>query len=134
MGRKVKVKNYGLAVPFNPDLLKDDAYDLHRILFRKVAKAHQDRLDRMAWDVFKRVKKPEAPKWVLVGDAECIRETALALCIRVPRSYVNDPLMRLKTEIWVPKSQCHPTENEIGKQGDKGFLVIPEWLAKEKGL
>lgn len=106
-------------------------------IMRRLAEQRREQLDRMAWDVFRRVaKKPKAPEWVLVGDAECIRETERALCVRVPRTMdpKADPLHRLKMEIWVPKSQLHQVENEIRKTGDKGFLVIPEWLAKEKGL
>lgn len=34
---------------------------------------------------------------------------------------------------WVPVSQLHPTENEVKNLGEMGMLVIPDWLAKEKG-
>lgn len=135
MGRRVKVREYGKTIKFHS--FKDLVFpDLQKVYVQKLAQEQQQQLDRMAWDVFKRVKKTEETKWVLVGDAQCIRETALALCVRVPRTMdpKADPLHRLKTEIWVPKSQLHPTENEIGGTGHSGFLVIPEWLAKEKGL
>lgn len=39
-------------------------------------------------------------------------------------------------EFWIPKSQIH-RESEItekSKKGDTGILVIPRWLAIEKGL
>ena len=36
-------------------------------------------------------------------------------------------------EVWIPKSQLSD-ESEIQEKGDKGLLVIPEWLAIEKEL
>lgn len=80
------------------------------------------------------VKKKKRDEWVLVGDAECIRSTALALLVRVPYSVTAKLPLRPSMEVWIPKSQLHPTENEITKLGDKGFLVIKDWIAKEKGL
>ena len=36
--------------------------------------------------------------------------------------------------VWLPKSQCdwHPDEGEA--IGDGGWMLIPDWLAREKGL
>lgn len=34
---------------------------------------------------------------------------------------------------WVPKSQICD-ESEVWETGDSGILVIPEWLAEEKGM
>lgn len=76
----------------------------------------EGRAEQMGW-----VRKQE-DKWVLVGPCMCIRETAKALLIRFE-----------KQETWVPKSMLHPEENEIEGTGHQGFLVLPEWLAKEKG-
>jgi hypothetical protein len=33
---------------------------------------------------------------------------------------------------WVPKSQLHP-DSEVRARGDVGVLIIPAWLAAEKG-
>lgn len=36
-------------------------------------------------------------------------------------------------EIWIPKSQI--TDNsEVLEKGDKGMLIITQWIASEKGL
>jgi hypothetical protein len=35
--------------------------------------------------------------------------------------------------IWVPKSQILE-ESEVWGEGDEGTLVIPEWLAIERGI
>ena len=81
------------------------------------------------------IRKPKKREdWVLVGDTECVRTTERALLIRAPRMLGKRWLTNLDVEFWIPKSQLHPTENEVSRLGDKGFLVIPEWLAKEKGL
>lgn len=34
---------------------------------------------------------------------------------------------------WIPKSQIHD-DSEVWKNGQEGELIIPEWLAHEKGL
>lgn len=33
---------------------------------------------------------------------------------------------------WIPLSQVHK-DSEVTKKGDSGLLIIPLWLAKEKG-
>jgi len=38
-----------------------------------------------------------------------------------------------KKEVWIPKSQIDDSSDVQGK-GECGTLVIPEWLANEKGL
>lgn len=48
---------------------------------------------------------------------ELIRETANAYCI------TDDG----RKQIWLPKSQCQWEE-------DGNVMVMPEWLAKDKGL
>jgi len=35
--------------------------------------------------------------------------------------------------VWIPTSQIKD-ESEVCEDGDSGTLVIPRWLAKEKGL
>ena len=62
------------------------------------------------------------PTWALIGPVVCIKETERALLVRFEG-----------TETWVPKSQLHEEENEVNEAGDMGMLVIPEWLAAEKG-
>ncbi len=59
---------------------------------------------------------------VQIEDAECVRETDKALLVQV------DGL-----EVWIPKSQLRDG-TELKERGDVGLLVIPEWLAEEKGL
>ncbi|HUI23280.1 MAG TPA: hypothetical protein VLY82_02690 [Nitrososphaerales archaeon] len=36
-------------------------------------------------------------------------------------------------EIWIPKSQIH-ADSEVSEEGDSGTLIIPRWLAREKGI
>lgn len=36
-------------------------------------------------------------------------------------------------EVWIPKSIIHD-DSEVFKAGTTGRLIIPEWLAKAKGL
>ena len=36
-------------------------------------------------------------------------------------------------ELWIPKSQIHD-DSEVYAKDHSGELVIPEWLAEEKGL
>ena len=55
-------------------------------------------------------------------EAKCVGETADALLCLV------DDL-----EVWIPKSQIDD-DSEVTKRGDKGELIIPEWLAVERGL
>lgn len=55
-------------------------------------------------------------------EAEVLRETEAALLIRIDGA-----------EHWIPKSQISD-DSEIWKQGDKGMLVVTEWIATQKGL
>lgn len=36
-------------------------------------------------------------------------------------------------EVWIPKSQIGSL-SEVKDKGDKGRLLIPEWLAQDRGL
>lgn len=50
------------------------------------------------------------------------RETELALlCV------IDEEL------VWIPKSQIHD-DSEVYRKGTEGTLVIPEWLALDKGI
>lgn len=68
--------------------------------------------------------KRRAREWVLVGPVMATRETERALLVK----FEGD-----NKEIWVPKSMLNALENEVWKAGDMGMLILPEWLAKEKG-
>lgn len=81
------------------------------------------------WPVFKKTPKKPVIK-ALIADCAVIRESDRALLVRVPPI----PPRKFHVEFWVPKSQIDKEESEVLKLGDQGFLVIPEWLAKEKGL
>lgn len=61
---------------------------------------------------------------VSVDGCTCLRETDKALLIEAEGS-----------EFWVPKSQVHDDSEvfDAGKHAT-GVLVIPRWLAEEKGL
>lgn len=52
----------------------------------------------------------------------CIRETDAALLCQVDGK-----------EVWIPRSQVLD-DSEVNEEGDEGVLVIPEWLALERGL
>lgn len=34
---------------------------------------------------------------------------------------------------WIPQSQIHE-DSEVWKKGDEGTLIIPVWLAKDRGM
>lgn len=55
-----------------------------------------------------------------------IRETAHALIVRIQIETVG-------YEPWIPKSKIHDN-SEVYAGGTSGRLVIPLWLAEEKGL
>jgi hypothetical protein len=75
-------------------------------------------------------KPPKKETWALIGNVSVLRATERAILIRVP------PMGKqiLPVECWIPKSMINTSESEVLKLGDAGFLVIPEWLAREKGL
>ena len=54
-----------------------------------------------------------------------IRATSKALLVCIDES-----------EVWIPKSQlCDESEiDAAADEGDEGELVVPEWMAIEKGL
>jgi len=59
---------------------------------------------------------------VTITDVTVDHETDMALkCIIEGKEY------------WIPKSQIDD-DSEVSALGDEGTLVIPEWLAIEKGL
>jgi len=62
-------------------------------------------------------------EWFDVDNAECKAETPKALCILLPDG----------REEWFPKSQVSP-ESEVASEGDRGTLVVSEWIAQQKEL
>jgi hypothetical protein len=59
---------------------------------------------------------------ITIDDVEVIAETGRALLI-----------FDGNRQEWVPKSQIG-RDSEVQEKGDKGSILIPEWLAKEKGF
>jgi hypothetical protein len=57
-----------------------------------------------------------------IEDVESVRASELALLCRVAGR-----------EVWIPLSQIDD-DSEVWEPEQTGTLVIPEWLAKEKGL
>jgi hypothetical protein len=60
---------------------------------------------------------------VEIDDVECLREAGATLVMKVA----------FGVEVLIPTSQIHPT-SEVQDVGDEGTLVIPEWLAIDRGL
>lgn len=63
---------------------------------------------------------------VAIEDVEVVRETEKALLCAFE-------LKNGRQELWIPKSQIHD-DSEVYEEDTEGVLVIPEWLAIEKGL
>lgn len=61
------------------------------------------------------------PNYTMSG-AVCRRATDLAILVEVDGQ-----------EVWIPKSQIDD-DSEVYEANTEGDLIIPEWLAREKGL
>lgn len=59
----------------------------------------------------------------IAHEAEVARETEKAIMVRMPDW----------TDLWVPKSVLHPS-NEVKEYEDIGKLVVHRWWAKEHGF
>lgn len=59
---------------------------------------------------------------VEIENCVCINTTALALLVSIG----DGPAAN--TDVWIPKSQLHE-ESEVNDEGDKGTLVVTEWIA-----
>lgn len=62
---------------------------------------------------------------VFIAEVDVIgveRETDMAILVQTAEG-----------QAWIPKSQIHE-DSEVWAEGDRGILVIPEWLAEDKGL
>ncbi len=57
-----------------------------------------------------------AQEWVEFNGCECIRETELALLVRMDDG----------REIWVPRSQINDEESDVQLMGDTGTLVVTD--------
>lgn len=99
-------------------------FGLDNAITRRLLEAKQNALDAMAAKV---LRDESTIKWALIGPVRCTYTTPKALLVRLDDVHPDE------VGTWIPRSQLHPEENEINKQGDTGMLVIPEWLAKEKG-
>lgn len=102
------------------DLLAADL----RSVYLKTIYSHDDFVEHIMG--FARPSRPREDQWALIGPCTVIDERPKALKIHVDGA----PLWM---EEWVPRSLLHKTENECNHTGDVGMLIIPEWLAKEKG-
>jgi hypothetical protein len=70
------------------------------------------------------MKRKELITWALVGPVTALRQSASKKALLIKFG---------TTEEWIPKSQIHPTEGDVHQPYEQGALIIPEWLAKEKG-
>lgn len=61
---------------------------------------------------------------VEIEGCKATRETDKALLVEVEET---------GEEYWIPKSQIQD-DSEVYEKGHEGKLVLPRWLAKEKGL
>lgn len=66
--------------------------------------------------------KPRSNETVTVRDAQCIRQTERAICVRIG-----------KRELWVPQSVVDD-DSEVYARGDHGKLVVAAWFAEKEGL
>jgi hypothetical protein len=60
--------------------------------------------------------------WHEIEDVEAIKETEFGLQVLISGN-----------TYWLPKSQIH-NDSEVHKLDTRGLLIIPRWLADEKGL
>lgn len=116
------------------EMAADDLYGVRVKAQKAMAEARRAVLDAEAARVLKdamrlypqnpldRPARKKAVGWALVGPVTCVRESPKAVCVRFDGA-----------ETWVPRSQLHATENEIKQVGDQGMLILPLWLAQEKG-
>lgn len=65
--------------------------------------------------------EPGGP-WVAIDDCECLNETEKAILV-----WIDDD------SYWFPKSHVG-ADSEIWRKGQKGKLIVSEWIAIQKGL
>lgn len=86
--------------------------------------------DEIAWDVLDdideqtgtRLTEDAGKGFRSIANVECVRATEKGLLVRIGGTNRQE---------WLPKSQLHPTQSEVLKQGDKGTLVVASWWAKK---
>lgn len=99
-----------------------DEYDVYGFVARQVVAARRAQLESETWKVLNDMGNSRN-EWALIGPVQCVWSTERSVKVLLKGDILG---------VWIPKSQLHPTENEITKTGDEGMLVIPVWLAKEK--
>jgi hypothetical protein len=62
-----------------------------------------------------------------IEDVTVLRETALAILVRVPMA--KGP----PRDEWIPKSHISD-DSEVWKDGQSGTIMVTEWIATQKGL
>lgn len=70
------------------------------------------------------MKRNELINWVLIGPVTALRQSASKKALLIKFGTMEE---------WIPKSVIHPTEGDVHQPHEQGALVLPEWLAKEKG-
>ena len=68
--------------------------------------------------------KQYAAKWYYCDDVLVARETERAILVKFPTNAMPQ---------WCPKSQLHATANEVWEEGDRGKIVMSDWIARQKG-
>lgn len=64
-----------------------------------------------------------------VGEVECTKGTGLSLLCKVLESSCT---LKEGEDFWVPLSQVHD-DSEVYQLGDRGKLIVSNWLADERG-
>lgn len=65
-----------------------------------------------------------AASWMCCDDVLVVRESERALLVRFPNNIMPQ---------WVPKSQLHASANQVWNEGDRGRIVMSDWIARQKG-
>jgi hypothetical protein len=64
------------------------------------------------------------PGYFLIKNVHCVGDTPKALQVMFPGNPVP---------AWLPRSQVLVQDSDIVKEGDRGNLVITDWIASQKG-
>jgi|KBSMisStandDraft_5_1062788.scaffolds.fasta_scaffold218765_3 hypothetical protein len=62
--------------------------------------------------------------YFLIRDVHCVGATPKAIQVMFPGNPVP---------AWVPRSQIYVQDTDIVKEGDRGKLIITDWIAAQKG-
>ena len=66
--------------------------------------------------------KASREECVVIEGAECLRESAKAIQVRIENE-----------DKWIPKSLIHD-DSECHKADTSGTLIVPAWFAEKEGL